>query len=232
MKSREQGGAHAVAAALGGKGRSRVDRLTAYFLVVLVSAALLAGAAFWTTDLFGGEPQPFGPERFRAQEHTALENLQTIAKAQELYRASDPDGDEVHSYAAFHVHLWQSVRADGTKAPLNLIPRDLAFAMIDSFALDGYVFTSLHKKMTFSHGMERTVALKNAEDAQPLDPAEEWAVAALPTAGRIFFIADETGIWATAESGKWLGVRPVHPSDEGWTRVETIADVERLQSAL
>lgn len=217
-------------------GRARADRLTADFLVALVSVSLLAGAAFLTADLFRGEGQRLGPERIRAQEHTAFENLRAIAKAQEIYRASDPDGDDIHSYAAFHIHLWQSVRTDGSKTSVDLISRDLAFAMVDAFALEGYVFVSLHKKMAFPDGMERNVALKNAEHAQPLDPTEEWAVAALPAAaeesGRIFYIADETGIWATADSDRWLGVRPVRPSDEGWTRVDTIADVKGLQSSL
>ena len=143
------------------------------------------------------------------------------------YRQEDRDGDGKKAYAAFHVHLYQSVAPDGKPVPMGLISRDLGFAMTRRLALDGYVYHSLHARE------ELPACSPLAKASTGLNPAREWAVAATPAAwrwsGMLFFVADSTG-------AIWTAPRPEDPAATEvrcrWRAVASLEQLEQIQRSV
>jgi hypothetical protein len=171
----------------------------------------------------------------KANEQRAYERLKAIAAAQERYRQNDWNGDGQKTYAAFQIHLWRSVDPQGTPIEVELIPRELGFAMVDAFALDGYVFESLHVRALLRDAEGEPASAKLA-GMRELDPAKEWAVVAKPAtprqSGRLDLLADSTGaIWATQARGAGKVPYPNDPAQAGWTEVRSAPHLAEIQAA-
>jgi len=185
---------------------SSAHRLIGVLLTVLLSAGLLWGAYAWLG--WSTEPTTVSTDEMKRNEQLAFRRLGAIIAAQERYREKDWDGDGKRSYAAFHVHLWQSVDRDGNPVHVGLISRELGFAMVPGFSLDGYVFQSLHSRKPIPAG-----SALSARSGEELNPAEEWAVTAQPAAqswtGMLPLIAESSGkIWTPVAPGsRWVVVR-------------------------
>lgn len=219
----------------GVQGRSAVDRVAGILLTLLVSIALVWLGTEWLDRSKG--PRGSGLADMARSEKLAYRRLTTIIQAQERYREHDRDGDGRRSYASFHVHLYRSVRADGTVVPVDLIPRRLGFAMSYRFALDGYFYRSLHHR-------EPAPGAEPGHDLEELDPEEEWAVAALPSIfgqgyyGQtdsipLIFIADHTGrVWAHRSPRAWRGHLVRDPAASGWTEIRSVDQLEELRGSM
>jgi hypothetical protein len=202
----------------------------------LVGALVVAGvgwAAFRLSTASESAALP-GAASMRQNELRAFERLRTIAQAQKRYAERDWDGDGRKGYAAFAVHLWQSVDAQGRAVPVGLIGRELGFAMVPEFALDGYVFHSLHWQSAGPD--DRRAGPSPAEPLAPLDHEKSWAVLAHPVephkTGLLSFLADESdSIWA-AEHGEATKGRPSDPAAQGWTLVRSAAELDARQQSL
>ena len=208
----------------GGRRRTLADRGVA----LLLSAAVVAGFAWagigWSS--LGTEAAAASEAgQMRANELLAHQRLGTIIEAQRQYRERDWDGDGRKTYARFHVHLWRSVRANGEPVAVGLISRKLAFAMVPGFALDGYYYKDVHTRAV----LDRLQKGERKRAAAELDPAREWAVAAIPhkprQTGSISFVALSSGaIWTrlppTADA-------PVQPR---WIRIRSRKHLQELQA--
>lgn len=167
------------------------------------------------------EQKPLIGKEIRANELAAYENLKLIAAAQEKYKQKDRDSDGKKGYAMFYVHLWRSVSLAGEPIGVNLIAKELAFAMEVSNTLKGYYYMDLRRRRTDIKTMEE------------FDYTKEWGAAALPgTRGRtglLTFIVDQSkGIYVTTK----MHVQPEYPHDpgrSGWTRIHTREDLEKFQ---
>jgi hypothetical protein len=146
----------------------------------------------------------------RANERQAVLNLLLIREAQEDYREMGMGFAEKQVYATFFTHLWTAVGDDHLPIPLDLIPRELAFASGVSTAVSGYWYDDLHLK-----------ALPDGSRID-LELQEEWAVFAMPAvigeSGRLCFIVSGEGMWSMP--AKYVpDAIPVDPEAEGWTPV-------------
>jgi hypothetical protein len=203
-----------------------VRRASGLLLTAAVAAGFVwAGARWLALGLPEAEPDPAA---LRRNERLAYQRLGTIIRAQRRYRQRDWDGDGKKTYAAFQIHLWRSVDRRGKPVPVNLIPRRLGFAMVATFALDGYVFRDIHQRAPIASLRRQT-----GDAAGRLDPAREWALAALPVApgrsGVLPFIAHSSGrIWTHAGAGS-TGA----PASGGaaWVEVRSAEQLRRIQDA-
>lgn len=214
--------------------RSTADRVVGMLLIGLCGVGLLWAAERWI--LVMREPDESDPGEMSANESQAYERLLAIAAAQEQYRQADRDGDGQRSYAAFYIHLWRSVAPDGTPVPLELISRELGFAMVREFALDGYVYESLHTRALA--GMpEQARRGREAAGLRALDPQQEWAVVAKPAVhrqtGRLELLIDSSGaIWCAPARGLDKMVYPDDPEARGWTKLTSVAQLTEIGRAL
>jgi len=182
------------------------------FVLVFLGLSGLTGAGLQNPVLSDSE--------IIENEIKTFHHLKTIAKAQQTYMQKFQTDGEKGRYAAFYVHLWQSVTPRGETIPVRLIPRALAFAMDASMMKDGYYFRDFHQR--------------RAGNAPPceLDPAREWAVTAQPAAkdqtGRLTFIIDQTGqVYATKQMYTDT-VYPPDPLKNGWFKVEGTQDLNQF----
>jgi hypothetical protein len=202
---------------------SRADRLVGPLLTVLLGVGLLWGVYAWLT--WSRSPASVSTDEMKGNEQLAFRRLEAIIAAQERYKEKDWDGDGKRSYAAFHVHLWQSVDKDGNPVPVGLISRELGFAMVPRFAMDGYVYESLHSRKAIPAGSDLS-----ARSGDGLDPAKEWAVSAQPAArswtGMLSLIAESSGkIWAPGPSGQGKATTR-------WTVVRSLEHLKEIQRSV
>jgi hypothetical protein len=224
----------ASAAAPGAGGalpRSRADRAAGMLLSVLLGMGLCWAAARW----LAGPPPPVGLDAASrtGNERLAYERLRSIAEAQTSYRERDWDGDGRKSYADFAVHLWRSVDAQGKPVPVELIPRELGFAMVPEFALDGYVYRSLHRR-TASAERDGAAPADSAQRLEPIDAARAWAVVAEPAVprqtGTLVLLADASRtIWMLRSGVTGMKAVPSNPEAQGWVRVRSASDLVTAQ---
>jgi hypothetical protein len=219
--------------------RSRLDRGAGVLLCALIAAGLGWALVRW---LAGAHEVPtVEPGTLERNERLAYDRLRQIAQAQERYAARDWDGDGRRSYADFTVHLWRSVDAEGNPLPVELIARELGFAMVREFALDGYLFRSLHWRDASGDDTAEpkdggTRRSSRARPREPIDPEKTWAVVAEPTealkTGRLALLADSSqSIWVAPASAHALEVAPADPEADGWTRVRTVEELTAYQQA-
>jgi hypothetical protein len=170
-------------------------------------------------------------------ERRAFERLRTIAGAQQRYREVDRDGDGKTGYARFLVHLWRSVDREGRPVEVNLIPRRLAFAMEDAFALDGYVYRDLYERELASEAGPSDGGSHTNSRSRPLSAETEWSAAALPVtpgkSGSLAFITDNSGkIWANEIRDSSLSVFPHDPGENGWIEILSDRELSEFQNLL
>jgi len=206
---------------------SAADRAAGVALTVLVTIFLVWSSARWV-GWSDGTPQP-GPAEIPLNEELALGRLGRIARAQEEFRRTDWDGDGEKSYALFVVHLWQTVDGDVRPVRTGLVPKELAFAMGRSGAIDGYYYADLHQ-------LELPPADGERERVRELRPAAEWAVAATPEVhgrtGVLTMIADRSGrVFARDLGGLRPKAYPRAPASQGWSAVGSAGDLAKLRKA-
>jgi len=208
------------------------SRLTGFVLTALLGAAFLWGAVWWFS--LGAVGAGVDPAQMRENEQRTYEHLGAIIKAQERYRQRDWDGDGRKTYASFYIHLWRSVDLAGAPIPVNLISRELGFAMARLSALDGYRYSDIHTGAPIGR-LRREAAPKGGD----LDPTREWAVVAMPLAervtGMIPFIAEHSGaVWTYDYPGSRKEGRGLQgpAADQPWIRIRDKAHLREIQAAV
>ena len=170
-------------------------------IIGIILTVIITIGFMWSIYLLSSltnEQKPLIGEEIRANELAAYENLKLIAAAQEKYKQKDWDSDGKKVYAMFYVHLWRSVSLAGEPLGVNLIAKELAFAMEVSNTLKGYYYMDLR---------QRRIDIKTIEE---FDYTKEWGAAALPgTRGRT---TSMRGSIATTSSS-WTA--PPAPSSSG-----------------
>jgi len=160
-------------------------------------------------------PEQLTSKDIPANEIQAFKNLQRISQAQEKYKQIDRIGDGKKKYAKFFTHLWTSVNTQSEPVTIKLIPKDVAFAMDPSFAIDGYYFINLYSR-----------ALSAKEQTRKLDYEKEWAVAGIPAdpgyTGSLIFIADNSSDIFMKKYTETPSKYPHNPLSNGWTKIESI----------
>lgn len=215
------------------RSRSLADRLAGTLLTALVTVGVLWAASRWLQGHTW--PKPPDEAQIRHDEALAYERLLAIAAAQERYRERDWDGDGQQTYAVFHVHLWRTVDPTGRPVAVELIPRELGFAMARAFALDNYVYQSVHV-LAVSGEPVGNAASAGRPGVRELDPATEWGVIAKPAvaskqASRVFFV-DQTGeIWTHRVHLADRIAMPTDLASRGWVQVRSAAHLAELQRA-
>ena len=203
---------------LSGERPRRAFAIAACFLAGIF--LLWSGWSLWSLRSPAGEP---GGRKLCSNELAAFQRLKSIAAAQQRYRSADWDGDGHRTYAAFLAHLWTTLDANGDPVRIELLPRNLAFAMETPRALDGYFYVDLRWKQTERH------------QKRLLDWETEWAMAALPkkhgSTGRVVMLIDQSGaIFAKDFNTKRFFLYPSHPEQFGWVRLESPDDLVSMQS--
>jgi hypothetical protein len=215
----------------GRRPRSTADAVAGLLLTALIGVGFIWAGARWLS--LGPVEREAGPPPMRRNERLAFERLRSIVRGQERYRRQDWDGDGRKTYAAHYIHLWRSVDRQGNPVPVDLIDGELGFAMVATFALDGYFYEDIASR-------EPLAQLRRAERGRgpgaprssKLDPAREWAVAARPAAagktGVLSFIAESSGtIWTSVPLGERTSPDPAAP--RRWIAVRSRAHLEELQ---
>jgi hypothetical protein len=202
-----------------------------------VSLGLLGALSWGGRSWIGGYqwPPEADPAELRSAETSAFLRLQEIGAAQTRYRQTDWDGDGNKTYAPFLIHLWQSVDLSGKPVRIELVSRELGFAMVREFALEGYTYESLQLR-TVATGAADGRAGGRRHEVRELDPVEEWAVVARPAfprkVGGRAFLADHTGtIWTTPAAGVGRLAVPDDPAARGWIPVRSVESLAELQAA-
>ncbi len=214
------------------KPRSAVNRWVGLALTVVIALGWLWAARIW---LQGHEwPRPNAIGDVKKNERLAYERLKLISEAQARFRTRDWDGDGKQTYATFVIHLWQDVDLQGRPVAVDLIPRELGFAMVQPFAVDGYYFKSLYSRALSADDGADQAAKGGRTGFRNLNPEKEWGVAAIPTVpretGLRVFVADETGaIWTPENAGAWVTVQVSEPAKRGWIEVQSMAHLMELQ---
>lgn len=202
--------------------KNKKSNISGIILTVIITMGFI-----WAIYRLAGlsyEIEPLTGEEIRSNEIAAYRNIKAIAAAQEKYRQKDWDSDGKKSYAMFYVHLWRSVSLAGEPIRVNLIAKELGFAMEISKMLKGYYYMDLRK---------RRIGLKTREE---FDYMKEWGVAAVPgnwkMTGVLTFIVDQTGaVYVTTR----MHTQPEYPHDpgrNGWTRIHTREDLKKFQETV
>lgn len=203
--------------------RALTDRVVALLLTVSVGLGFVWAGWRWLALAPAVASQ--GASQIKANERLAYQHLETIIRAQRKYRQRDWDGDGRKTYARFHIHLWRGVRPDGVPVAVKLISRELAFAMAPGFALDGYYYKDIHARAVVATLQNRPAGSVTGR----LDPAREWALAAIPykpnETGVLSFIAHSSGaIWTQ------LPVTGDAPTKPKWVKITSKEHLQRLQA--
>ncbi|RKY08217.1 MAG: hypothetical protein DRP66_05035 [Planctomycetota bacterium] len=180
---------------------------------VIVTLGFIWAALQWLNRY--NRPAQLTSEDMRANEIQAFKNLRRISQAQEKYKQTDRDGDGKKKYAKFFTHLWRCVNIQSEATTIKLIPKDIAFAVAPSFAIDGYYFINLYSRALSAKGQTRK-----------LDYEKEWAVAAIPAdpgnTGSLIFIADNSSDIFMKKYTEIPSYYPHDPHSNGWTKIESI----------
>jgi hypothetical protein len=205
---------------------------------VIVTAAFLWGGYQWLQR--NNFPPKLSPAQIQSNEILAFERLKQICEAQHKYILNDWDGDGQKNYAQFLAHLWQSVDSNADPVKVNLLPRKVAFAMREPFAIDGYIYVDLHYSFTRPKTKQSSAA---SVEINEIDPNAGFAVSALPVSNKetgvlSFIITQKGDIYARPLDhiiyGSRLGLLPC-PTDfaqEGWRQIKNVNDLKNVQKEL
>lgn len=200
------------------KRKTPVTGVVATFIVT----AFFIGSGY-TVFMHSSGPDVYTVEDMQRNERSAFENIRLVSKAQAEYIKQDRDFDGVLEYSTYVTHLWRTIGPDSQKIQLDLIPKDLAYAIKPSHAINGYVFVHQFKKTS-----------KTGQEAD-LDREKEWGVLMVPAvleSGRITFFADESGT-VYANGGRTQRVIPDAPeTDDAWVPLSSLQDLVKLQQGV
>lgn len=192
-------------------------------LTVLVTLGFIWAAAQWYNRY--DWPPKLTINDMQANEVHAFGNLKLIAQAQERYKVRDWDGDGKKTYAEFFVHLWTTVDRENEPFLIELIPREIGFAMGPTEAVDGYYFVDLHSRALPEKGQKRK-----------LDYEKEWAVVGVPATirktGFLLLLTDNSGRIFAKNSREVPRSYPNNPLSDGWTRIKSIQGLKALQRTI
>lgn len=164
-------------------------------------------------------------DEIQSNELHAFKNLKFISDTQKKYIELEWDKDAEKAYADYFVHLWTSVNTRSEPVKLNLIPRELGFAMGPTRAVDGYYFIDIHERISPDTGK-----------TEWLDFKKQWMIAAVPSdmikSGKLMFLADQTG-------SIYVKAQPIHPKEyidsplsQGWSKIDSIRDLKEFQQGV
>jgi hypothetical protein len=212
--------------------------LVGSILTVIVTSVFLWEGYQWLQR--NNFPPKLSTAQIQSNEILAFERLKQICEAQHKYILEDWDGDGQKTYAQFLAHLWQSIDSNADPVKVNLLPRKLAFAMREPFAIDGYIYVDTHysyEQLKNEHG--HIVSDKRDE----IDPNTGFAVAAFPASnketGLLSFIITQKGdIHAKPLEHIMYGPKiglftyPVDFAQEAWRQIRDINDLKKFQKEL
>jgi len=200
----------------------RKNCILCILFTILVSIGF--GFAIYNLVYPPGVKHELSAREMQKNEILAYKNLKIIAAAQEKYIQKDWTGDGQKSYALFYIHLWRSISPQGDHVPVNLIPRELGFAMDISSPLSGYYYMDLrHWRLD----------LKNRQE---FNYEKEWALAAAPSiyrhTGFLTLIVNHTGrIYATQQMHS-EPEHPIAPQKSGWTEINNLQQLQEFQKKI
>jgi hypothetical protein len=193
----------------------------------IILTALITIGFIWAIYQLAGfslEKKPLTGEEMRVNEIEAYQNLKSIADAQRKYIKKDWDSDGKKAYAMFYVHLWRSVSLESEPIRVNLVTRELAFAMEATRPHKGYYYMDLRK---------RRIDIKTSKE---FDYTKEWAVAALPgqrgRTGVLTFMVDQTQAIYVTVKRHGQPEYPHDPGGSGWTRIDSAAELKEFQKSV
>ncbi len=191
--------------------------LTGIIMTIAVTVALVWAGSQWKNRY--NWTKPITEKDRQANGIKAFKNLQLICTAQDKYIQKDWDNDGQKVYSRYLAHLWTTLSQESDPILIELIPKDLAFAMGSEGALDGYYYKDIPRREVDSKGNTR----KN-------DYTKEWAITAINAAegqtARRVFLADNSGGIFMKYTIETLEIWPHDPLANGW---ETIAVVEQIK---
>lgn len=176
----------------------------------------------------------FIPAEVKNAEVQAYRNLKKIAEAQEIFYEEDRDRDGVKNYAHFYIHLWRSVDGNANPFDVNLIPKDLGFAMRAAYDLNGYFYVDIHTQVKFENGEYKKTGV---------DPLEEFKMASFPKynkkTGQLSFLMNEKGDIFVQELNSvdpdtivGLYVYPPFPEKSGWVKINSEEELKAFQETV
>lgn len=199
--------------------KNKKNTVTGIIITLIITIGFIW--AIYQLSSLSEEQKPLTGEEIRMNELQAYRNLKSIAEAQDKYIRQDWDSDGKKAYAMFYVHLWRSVSLDSEPIPVNLITRELAFAMEVTQTLKGYYYMDLRKRRV------------DKRTRKPFDYTKEWGVAACPgnmgRTGVLTFIVDQTGVIYVTGKMHSQPEYPHDPAGSGWTRIDTLQDLKKYQ---
>jgi hypothetical protein len=212
--------------------------LVGNIFTAIVTAIFLWGGYQWLQR--NNFPPKLSPAQIQSNEILAFERLKQICEAQHKYILEDWDGDGQKNYAQFLAHLWQSIDSNADPVRVALLPRKLAFAMREPFAVDGYIYVDLHYSFTRSKNKQDSPA---AVEINEIDPNTGFAIGALPTSNKetgvlSFIITQKGDIHARPLDhityGPKLGLLPcpIDFAQEGWRQIHNIDDLKKFQKEI
>ncbi len=197
--------------------------ITGIIVSIAVTAAFLWMACQWYNR--DSDQAQLPVDWMQANEVHAFANLHMISQAQKKYKETDWDGDGEKTYAKYFVHLWTSVSTKSEPIRIELIPKNLSFAMEAAKAIEGYYFIDLHDRMS-----------RQAGGQVPMDYEKEWAVMGLSInngqTGMLNFLADQTGS-IFVNSAKYVAPQcPENPAAGGWIKIEGVEQLKDFQKKI
>lgn len=110
--------------------------VTGLIFTIIVTLGFIWAALQWFNRY--DWPPKLSSKDIQAGETQTFKNLHRISHAQENYKQTDRNGDGKKSYAKFFVHLWTFVNTESELVLIELNPKELAFAMGPSLAIDAH----------------------------------------------------------------------------------------------
>ncbi len=199
----------------------------------LIFTFLISIAFIWASNQWIKRDSPLSvtsPERMRSNEILAFKRLEQIYDAQSQYILKDWDSDGEKNYAEFLVHLWKSIDGNANPVSVDLIPKELGYAMRRSYALDGYFFVDIHYR-----GEDN-----DATEQNEIDHKKEFIIAAFPASvgktGLLSFIVNSNGqIFVKKidsiknDSDVGLFVSPQDLIKDGWKLIQNKNEIQIIQ---
>jgi hypothetical protein len=210
------------------------DRIVGMVLTLIVTFGFIWAA--WQLVNRGLWDRSYAQSHIFVNEMKVYQNLRRIAEAQEWFKDVDWDGDGAKTYSPFIAHLWSTLDHNIEPLQVRLIPKKVAFAMEKELAEDGYYYLDLRER---DLQPERPLSKRQSTRREPtipphvLDPANEWAIAAIPdkhkqTGIHTFVVDNSARIYAKDLDGGLLIRYPFDPLGAGWTEVTHQEDVQGL----